>query len=398
MDCPKKRIPAGHPIQALNEIRGKRNRLGIGLMSGTSADGIDVALAQICGVEGAERAKLISFRTFPYASPMKERILKLGWAGAEEICEMNFILGELFAECVLQFLRSASLPARKVDFIGSHGQTVYHLCGHPWRKNSTLQIGDGAVIAARTGIITVCDFRPADIARGGTGAPLVPYADFILFAQKGKIRALVNIGGMANVTVVTGKIEETIAFDTGPGNAILDALVRLESKGKKGWDAGGAVARKGRIQTKLLKAWLDLPYFSQPPPKSTGRETFGEDFAKRIWKRRQDVSFEDLMATATYFTAATIYGGFRDFIFPRYSVDEIYLSGGGFHNRTLMNYLKEFFHPIPLKPLAVLGIPGEAKEALAFALLADATIRGLPSNVPQATGARRPAILGKIIL
>ncbi len=398
MDCPRKGIPAGHPIQALSEIQGKRSRLAIGLMSGTSADGIDVALAQISGPQGAERAKLISFQTFPYAAPMKERILRLGCAGAEEICEMNFILGDLFAECILKFLRGCGLPSRKIDFIGSHGQTVYHLSGHPSRKDSTLQIGEGAVIAAGTGIITVCDFRPADIAHGGTGAPLVPYADFILFAQKGKIRALVNIGGMANVTVVTGNREETIAFDTGPGNAIIDALVRLESNGKKGWDTGGAVARKGTIQPKLLQAWLDLPYFSLAPPKSTGRETFGEDFAKRIWKRRQDVSFEDLMATATSFTAATIYRGFKDFIFPRFSVDEIYLSGGGCHNRTLMKYLDEFFHPIPLHPLAVLGIPGDAKEALAFALLADATIRGLPSNVPQATGARRPAILGKIIL
>ncbi|MBI5966832.1 MAG: anhydro-N-acetylmuramic acid kinase [Deltaproteobacteria bacterium] len=385
-------------MRRLARIREKRTRIILGLMSGTSADGVDVALAQIYGRGLTTRTQLLSFATYPFQQEMRKRILKLFSARAQEICEMNFVLGEFMAECALKLLCQVGLSPQQVDLIGSHGQTVYHISGQAGRKNSTLQIGEGAIIAARTGVITVCDFRPADIAVGGTGAPLVPYADFILFRKKGRVRALLNLGGVANVTIVPEKLEEVIAFDTGPGNMILDGLIRIKGRGKKKWDQAGQVAAKGRVDRELFGQLMNHPYFSRKPPKSTGRETFGEAFVRDLWNRARQMPFEDLMATATYLTAASIHRSFQQFIFPHFMVDEIFVSGGGRHNQTLMNFMEGLFQPIPVQPLNNLGIDGDAKEALAFALLADATIQGVPANVPKATGAKRPAVLGKIIL
>lgn len=384
-------------MKRLVRIWEKKTKIGMGLMSGTSVDGVDVALAEISGRGLATRAKLLSFETYPFDPGMRRRILKLFSAGAEEVCEMNFLLGEVLADCALKFLCRQGLSPHNVDFIGSHGQTVFHLSSHQERKNSSLQIGEGAVIAARTEILTVCDFRPADIAAGGTGAPLVPYADFILFRKKGRVRALQNIGGIANVTVVSEDFADLMAFDTGPGNMVMDGLVKLRSGGRKKWDHEGRIASKGKVDGRLLEELMSHPYFSLKPPKSTGREIFGEGFIKNFWGRAQRIPFEDLMATATYFTAASIHRSYQEFIFPRFAVDEIFVSGGGMHNRTLLANLGDLFRPLPLRPLNVLGIPGDAKEALAFAILANETIHGLPSNVPQATGAGRPAVLGKIV-
>jgi anhydro-N-acetylmuramic acid kinase len=386
------------PLKRLDKIRKKKTRIALGLMSGTSVDGIDAVLAEISGRGLRTGARILAFETHPFEPPMKRRILKLFSAGAEEICEMNFIIGELLADAALKLMCRTGTPPREVDFIGSHGQTLYHLSGHPRRKNSTLQIGEGAVIAARTGVVTVCDFRPADISAGGTGAPLVPYADYLLFRKKGKVRALLNLGGIANVTVLPGKLEEVMAFDIGPGNVVVGSLLLLRSRGRMKWDPEGRLAGRGRINEELLGDLMRHPYFQLSPPKSTGRELFGEEFAKDLWGKKRRLSLEDLLATATFFTAASIYRGLDDFIFPRFRVDEIFVSGGGVHNQTLMGFLRKVFGPIPIGPLNDLGIDGDAKEALAFALLADATLQGLPSNVPGATGAKRPAVLGKIVL
>jgi anhydro-N-acetylmuramic acid kinase len=385
-------------LKRLDRIRKKKTRMALGLMSGTSVDGIDAVLAEISGTGLRSSAKILAFETYPFRTPMRMRLLKLFSAGAEEICEMNFILGELLADAALKLLRRTGIPPGKVDFIGSHGQTLYHLSGQPRRKNSTLQIGEGAVIAARTGVVTVCDFRPADISAGGTGAPLVPYADYLLFRKKGRVRALLNLGGIANVTVLPGRLEEVMAFDTGPANMVIDSLVRLQSRGRRKWDPAGQFAGRGKINEDLLGDLMRHPYFRLSPPKSTGREMFGEKFARDLRSRKRDLFFADLLATATFFTAASIRRGFDDFIFPRFRLDEIFVSGGGMHNRALMGFLRKLLAPIPIAPLNDLGIDGDAKEALAFALLADATLRGLPSNVPGATGARRPAVLGKIVL
>jgi len=367
-------------------------------MSGTSLDGVDVALAEIAGRGLAIRANLLSFATFPFESYLQKRILRLFSNTAEEICEMNFILGEVFAECALKLLRREGVSPQQVDFIGSHGQTIYHISGREKRQNSTLQIGEGAVIAARTGITTVCDFRPADIAAGGTGAPLVPYADFLLFRAKGKNRALLNLGGIANVTIVPEKMEDVIAFDTGPGNMVMDGLIRKKSGGRTKWDSGGRIAGRGTVDENLLADLMAHPFIKLRPPKSTGREMFGEAFVENLWNRGRALPFKDLMATAAYFTAASVHQGFKKFVFPRWAIDEIYVSGGGMHNRTLMAFLQQLFSPLSLQPLKQLGMDGDAKEALAFALLADATIRGSAGNVLGATGAKRPVVLGKIIL
>jgi len=385
-------------LKKLERIWKKKTRIAVGIMSGTSVDGVDVALTEISGKGLATHAHLLSFQTYPFETGIKNRILKLFSARAEEICEMNFVLGAILADCALKHLSGVGYRPDQIDFIGSHGQTIYHLSGAPGRENSTLQIGEGAVIAARTGVITVCDFRPADIAAGGTGAPLVPYADFVLFRKKGKIRALLNLGGIANVTVVPARLEEVMAFDTGPANMVMDGLIRLKYKGRKKWDHEGRIAGRGSVNQNLLKDLMSHPYFSRTPPKSTGREIFGEAFVKDLWDRSQRIPFEDLLATAAYFTAASIHLSLKKFVFPTLAVDEIFVSGGGMHNRTLMFFLGNLLQPVPVRKLNELGVDGDAKEALAFALLADATIQGMAANVPNATGAKRPIVLGKIIL
>ncbi len=378
-------------------IQEKKKRIALGLMSGTSGDGVDLALVEISGRHLATDVKLLAFNSYPYPRSLRKRILELNSAKAEEICEMNFILGEVFASCVLKFLQHHGYQTNQVDFLGSHGHTVYHISQVPGKINSTLQIGEGAVIAARTGILTIGDFRPGDIAAGGIGAPLVPFADFVLFREKGKVRAFINIGGIANVTVVPEKLEEVLAFDTGPGNMVIDDLVSIYTKGKKKFDSLGKIAAQGRVQEELLSRMRQHPYFRLEPPKSTGREIFGKPFLKEFISAARKASFPDLIATATYLTAISIFDAFKNYIFPKFRIDEVFISGGGLHNKTLLRFMKELFQPIPIKTLNALGIDGDAKEAVAFALLADATLQGISGNVPGATGAERSAILGKIV-
>lgn len=377
--------------------REKKKRIAIGLMSGTSGDGVDIALVEVSGRDLSTYIKLLAFKSYAYPPALKKRILELNSAKAAEICEMNFILGEVFASHVLKFLRENGYQPKQVDFLGSHGHTVYHISQVPRKINSTLQIGEGAVIAARTGILTVCDFRPGDIAAGGLGAPLVPLADYVLFRKKGKVRAFINIGGIANVTVVPEKFETVFAFDTGPGNMVIDALVSIFTKGKKKFDSRGEIAAQGKLLKELLNKMRQHPYFRLKPPKSTGRETFGKPFLKEFIRASNKASLPDLVTTATYLTAVSIFDAFKNFIFPKFRIDEVFISGGGMHNKTLLSFMKKLFAPIPLNTLNILGIDGDAKEAVAFALLADATLQGIPGNVPGATGAKRPAILGKIV-
>lgn len=378
-------------------IRKKKKRIAIGLMSGTSGDGVDIALIEVSGRNLSTDIKILAFNSYPYPTPLRKRILELNSAKAEEICEMNFILGEVFASQVLKFLQEKGYQAKQVDFLGSHGHTVYHISQGPRKINSTLQIGEGAVIAARTGILTVCDFRSGDIAAGGLGAPLIPFADYVLFRDKKKVRAFINIGGIANVTVVPEKLEKVLAFDTGPGNMVIDALVSIYTKGKKKFDSQGKIAAQGELQEELLSQVRQHPYFCLQPPKSTGREIFGKPFLKEFIKASKKASFPDLITTATYLTAISIFDAFKNYIFPKFRIDEVFISGGGMHNKTLFSFMKKLFLPIPIRTLNTLGIDGDAKEAVAFALLADATLQGIPGNVPGATGAKRPAILGKIV-
>jgi anhydro-N-acetylmuramic acid kinase len=266
---------------------------------------------------------------------------------------------------------------------------------------STLQIGEPAIIAHKTGIPVIADFRVADVAVGGEGAPLVPYVDFLLYRDERKTRALHNLGGISNVTVIpaNAQIEDVLAFDTGPGNMLIDEAVRLLKKGEYNYDPNGIIAAAGETEMMLLYELMEHPFISATPPKSTGRETFGTHYAFDIIQKAKSRNLADaeILATLTEFTAKSIYENYVQFIFPQYHLSEIILSGGGIHNRTLMKFLKRYFGHITLVKADDYGIPSDAKEAIAFAILANETLENRPGNIPRVTGARRPVILGKII-
>jgi anhydro-N-acetylmuramic acid kinase len=313
---------------------------------------------------------------------------------------MNFALGSIFAQAALEVIAQAGLKTSEVDLIGSHGQTICHLPETLVR--STLQIGEPAVIAHRTGIVTVGDFRVADVAAGGQGAPLVPYVDFLLFRDDEKSRAIQNIGGISNVTVLPagGGLEDILAFDTGPGNMMMDEVVRIITDSRESYDRDGEMASKGTSNHRLLQKLLAHPFISYPPPKTTGREDFGAHFVRELVDEAGEagISHADLLATVTAYAAECIYHNYKRFILPEYDLSEILISGGGLHNLTLMALLQERFHSIPVRSVEAYGLVSDAKEAIAFAVLANETIHGNPGNVPRATGADRPVVLGKIVI
>jgi anhydro-N-acetylmuramic acid kinase len=314
---------------------------------------------------------------------------------------MNFEIGRLFAAAALDLTRRCGLRREQVDLIASHGQTVCHLPPGERSPGATLQIGEPAVIADVTGIPVVADFRPQDVAAGGQGAPLVAYADYALFRHPEKTRAIQNIGGIANVTLIPagGGIDEVIAFDTGPGNMIIDALVTAITRGEKAFDEHGALSGLGRVDEGLLSWLMQHEFVSRRPPKSTGREDFGAEFVGNLLAKAEaeDVSAEDLLATAVAFTAASIVSNYKDFLLLEHKIDEVILGGGGSYNTTLRRMLQERLAGTPVFLHEDFGIPGGAKEALAFAILGNETMLGRPANVPGATGARRSVVLGKIV-
>jgi anhydro-N-acetylmuramic acid kinase len=378
-----------HPIARLLEQPSKRV---VGLMSGTSLDGVDAALVQIDGFGESTRARLLAFEMTPFTDEERRRITAI--TGASGVCEASFFLGERFARAALEVIDKAGLRPADVDLIGSHGQTIWHAppSSKPALAASTLQIGEPAVIAARTGVVTVGDFRVADVALGGEGAPLVPYVDWLLHRQPGRVRALQNIGGIANVTAVTERLDELVAFDNGPGNMMIDALARAASDGAEAFDRDGTLSARGRILDDVLAELLDDEYLRRPPPKSTGRERYG--FADQLIVRHRDRDRFDLLATVVAFTAHAIARSYAAFL-PR--VDEVLVSGGGAHNVTLLRTLANLVAPTPVRRFDE-GYTVDAKEAVAFAVLAVQAIHARPANVVQVTGARRPAVLGKICL
>jgi anhydro-N-acetylmuramic acid kinase len=367
------------------------------MMSGTSADGIDVAIVDL----GAHGLSVAAFGTFAYPPAIRRQILMMPEAGMTvDVCRLNFVIGELFAEALLKLCRQAGISVASIDLIGSHGQTVYHdpagvrLGGR--RVRSTLQIGEGAVIAARTGITTVADFRPADIAAGGHGAPLVAYVDHGLFASRTKCRVVQNIGGIANLTYLPPacSLRDVIAFDTGPGNMVIDRAVCNITSGRCVMDKHGRLAAAGRVDERLLKRLMQHAYFRRRPPKTTGRETFGCAFTDAVCAESR-LAGPDLIATLTALTARSIAQACRRFL-PEYP-EELILCGGGARNPTLVEMLRREAAPAQIRLIDEFGINADAKEAVAFAVLAVETVRGRPANVPAATGAKHPAILGKII-
>ena len=382
---------------------GDGARLVIGLMSGTSVDGIDAALVRIRGSGEHTEFALQKFLNVPYPPSLRRMIIaNSDAAGAriDAVTTLDFLLGELFADAAIRVARQAGVPTTSVRLIGSHGQTIHHLPGRRAlfgkRIRSTLQIGNISIIAARTGVPTVGNFRAADIAAGGTGAPLVPYFDYIALRSPAVSRAALNIGGIANITVVPKNcsLSRVSAFDTGPGNMIIDAL--MQRWYGRDCDDGGDIASQGKIVPQLLRWLLGHPFLKQRPPKSTGRETFGEQFVRQLLGQSQRFRRKDVITTVTEFTALSVYDQYARYVRPGCRIDELVVSGGGTHNMYLMDALTRYFAEADVLTSSSFGIDPDAKEAICFALLANETVSGNPSNVPRATGARRPAILGTI--
>lgn len=388
-----------------------KERLVIGLISGTSADGVDAALVKIVGRE-PDRVETIAFTTKPYPTEIRETVLRVSHNGdVETLCWLNFVLGEIFAEAALEVIKVAGVSAKRVSLIGSHGQTVRHLPPKPSssvlrpssRQVGTLQIASPAVIAFRTGIPVVSDFRTKDMAAGGQGAPLVPLVDWLLLRHSRKNRIALNIGGIANLTVLPAgaRASDVIAFDSGPGNMLIDGAVRHFSGGQESFDRNGEWAKRGKVDKNLFRWLMRHPFLRQPPPKSTGREMFGESFLQRILERskRLGLAPHDVVATLTAFTASSVADAIERFVLPKVgSVDELIVSGGGANNPVLMAMLKERMPQISVHRSDEFGINADAKEAIAFAVLAHRTVMGLAGNLPSATGAKMPVILGSITL
>ena len=374
----------------------------VGLMSGTSLDGVDAALVEIEG-EGVDdvRFRLVHWLTVPYDEARREAIHGAILAGsAERLCALHADLGEWLAEAAVRVCEEAGVPRERVAAVGSHGQTVWHRPPAEGRRGATLQLGDPATLAERTGCAVVSDFRTRDMAAGGQGAPLVPWVDRLLFARPDGPRALQNIGGIGNVTWVParGSEESAFAFDTGPGNALIDAAVEIATGGRLTFDRDGRLAAQGEVDEALLEDLLRHPYFAAEPPKSTGREEFGRPFVERlvqVVEPEGDRDWLDLVATLTELTARTIADAYRSWIVPR-GVEEVVVTGGGARNPTLMRRIRTLIEPLTVSDGEVLGIDPECKEAVAFAVLAWAHLRGIPANVPAATGAKGPRVLGSL--
>ena len=351
-----------------------------GIMSGTSLDGIDVAVIDVRG----RKWELVEFRSTPYPKQLKARILGVSdcVAHTSEVSRVNFELGERYAAAVL------ALKTKSIDLIGCHGQTIFH------EKGNTLQIGEPAVIAERTGIPVVSNFRTRDIAAGGQGAPLVPFVDYLLWANQKLLRVALNIGGIANITVLppSAKPEDIIAFDTGPGNMVIDQLAQIITKGKQDFDKDGKLFRKGQPNKALLAKLLKAKYYKQQPPKSAGREQYGKEFIEAMLATGDTPI--NLLATATLLTASTIAEAIqRNSGGP---VDELIVAGGGARNPHLMSHLAALLPATKVAPSSDYGVPVDAKEAIAFALLANESWARRPGNLPSATGASRPVVLGNI--
>jgi anhydro-N-acetylmuramic acid kinase len=373
-----------------------------GVMSGTSADGIDVALVEIAGSGYNLRFELLGHEHIAYPRAVRQGVLEAmnaGRASVADLSRLNFLLGELYADAVSKTQRKSRA---EIALVGCHGQTLYHQgvpAEYAGKKIAcTWQTGEGSIIAARLGVPVVSDFRPADMAAGGRGAPLVPFLDYAVFRDRRAGRIVQNIGGIANLTAIPAgaKPEDVMAFDTGPGNMIIDQL--MQALFRKPYDRNGEVAASGAILKPLLEQLLREPYFRQRPPKTAGREEFGREYVQALLRRNGRAGKADLIATVTALTACSIARAIRGFVLPKAKYSEHIVSGGGSRNRTLMRMLQEQTAPLGLKLRHSddLGVPSQAKEAIAFALMAYQTWHRHPGNIPSATGAKKPAVLGKV--
>lgn len=398
----------------LLDYRAKNEHVLIGLMSGTSLDGIDAALVAIRTDEQGEIEKvtLRDFFYMPYSDDLREWVMNLcsvETARVDQLTAVHYGLSEWYAYAVQQLMQKAGVTTAEVDAVCMHGQTIWHIAGRtPFpgpqgitEVRASLQIGELSTLAERTGIPVVGNFRARDLAADGEGAPLVPYADYILFRHPQKGRLLQNIGGIANVTLLpaSAAIDQVVAFDTGPGNMIMDQIVQLMTNGQMRYDEGGKLAAGGTVSSVLLEKWLQDPYYQIKPPKSTGREVYGKAFAQELFRdaNQLGISQADLLATVTALTATTIANAYVQFVLPTTKVEEVIVSGGGAHNQTLLAMLQRQL-PVGMTVMTAqqFGMPDDAKEAVAFAILGHETLMGRPSNVPSVTGAKRAVPLGNI--
>jgi anhydro-N-acetylmuramic acid kinase len=388
-------------------LASKPERLVVGIMSGTSADGIDAALLQLRGFGEGLSWRLLRHETLHYSPKVRDLIRRCSEPGsgdAASICRLNVLLGELFAHAVVHVAERGGVDPKSIDLIGSHGQTLQHLPGAVTitgiTVRSTLQVGEPGVIAERTGVTTVANFRARDVAAGGQGSPLESYVDFLLFRNRSRGRLVINIGGIASLTAIPANAPAShiIGFDSGPGNLVIDGMVSHMTGGREAFDHGGRYGRKGKVADELLARLLDHPYLLTPPPKSCGREEFGRPFLESILRENAAIAPNDLIATATRFTAESIAFACRRYVMPHNVYEEAIVSGGGARNDYLMEQLRAAIPELSIKESDEYGLPAAAKEAVSFAVLANETIHGIPNNLPSVTGAARPVILGAITL
>jgi Predicted molecular chaperone distantly related to HSP70-fold metalloproteases len=402
----------------------RTEHLVVGIMSGTSLDGVDATLVRILTAQDASvsSVSLLSHYYLPYSDEFRAKVAALcspSSARIDDLTYVHFGLSEWYARAVLLCIEQSGINASEVDALSMHGQTVWHApIARPFPGpegtipvKGTLQLGSGAVLRERTGIPVISDLRSRDMAAGGEGAPLAPYIDAILFGSKDEGRIVQNIGGIGNATVVpalrdgaagaTAALGEIVAFDTGPGNMVIDGLVAAGTEGRLRYDPEGSIAAKGRVEPELLAELMKDPFFSRRPPKSTGREVYGSAFVSAFMERARSrgLSFEDEVATATAFTAESIVVAYRDFIFPRCPIGRVLVAGGGALNLSLLSMLRERLPAgVSIGTTTSYGVPDQAREAMAFALLGHESLMGRPSNLPAVTGARSPVVLGCITL
>lgn len=392
-------------MRQLARLTDKSRRTVCGVMSGTSLDGVDVAVVDIERTGDGLSLETRAFQSRQYPDELRQSLLRNSLdetASLEEITRLNFLLAHIYASTIAETLKGVNIDAAEVDLIGSHGQTVCHL-PEPYGElpPATLQIGDPSVLANLIGIPVVGDFRVADMALGGQGAPLVPYFDYLMFRDTVASRGSLNLGGIANITLLKAGCgpDEVTAFDTGPANMVIDILAR-RLLGKP-FDENGATAATGKVHEPTLQLLLEDPYFKKAPPKSTGREDYGDDYADRLLDilMAEGISTPaDVLATATALTVRSIALAYEQLIKNECELDELIVAGGGQRNDHLMNELQAAFPGVEVTTTSRYGIDPDAKEAICFAVLANETIDGIASNVPSVTGARRSAILGKICI
>ena len=385
-------------MESLIKLYNKNTLNVLGLMSGTSMDGLDVCLSEVKRISTGVKASIIHFSSYPYSRVFKNYLMGNLSGTSKKICHANFEITRKWTEMIKMFLAENNLSMSDIDLIGSHGQTIWHIHG-----DSTLQIGEASVLAEQFNVPVVSDFRVRDVAAGGSGAPLVPYMDYLLFKDYGRTFLVLNIGGIANFTIVpknAKSVDDIYALDTGPGVALIDAATFIVTDGEMTFDRDGKLAKNGKIREDILNNLMKHPYIKSPMPKSTGREVFGDHFVEEMIKsyHLNKENLCDLVATFTRFTAEAIYSNYEQFFAEKYPLDEIIVSGGGANNPVIMQHLKDIFCGAKISSADDYGINTDAKEAFAFAILAAHTIWGQAGNVPNVTGAKHPVVLGKITL